>query len=136
MNTRIVTLETMQADHRTWLDCHAQWLQDIERWEAEHESAITRLAEMQKIVVEHGECLEEHARALRQSEEAIASHDREIAKQLKGTSEQPQDVVANQHQDQEGVFHRQQSAHERIKKHHEAVMAQLQALQDTAVSGM
>jgi hypothetical protein len=126
----------MQADHRTWFTAHAQWRKDIERWQAEHKAAVARLAQMQKVVAEHGDALEEHARACRQVEEAIGAHDREISQQQKGTNERPHDVVANQHQHQEGVFSVHQNAHERIRKHHEAVMAQLQALENAAAAAM
>jgi hypothetical protein len=85
---------------------------------------------------EHGECLEEHAKAFRKIEEAIASHEREITKQFSGSNERPHDVVANRHQEQEGVFSRQQDAHERIKKHHEGVMAQLNALEASAAAAV
>ncbi len=50
MNERIITTESMKADHQTWLAAHAQWREDIERWQAEHKSAVARLAEMQKTV--------------------------------------------------------------------------------------
>jgi chromosome segregation ATPase len=136
MNERIITTESMKADHQTWLAAHAQWREDIERWQAEHKSAVARLAEMQKTVQEHGECLEEHAKAFRKIEEAIASHEREITKQFSGSNERPHDVVANRHQEQEGVFSRQQDAHERIKKHHEGVMAQLNALEASAAAAV
>lgn len=136
MNNRIITTESMTADHQTWLAAHAQWRQDIDRWQAEHRSAVARLAEMQKTVQEHGECLEEHAKAFRKFEDAIALHEREISKQFSGSNEQPQDVVANRHQEQEGVFSRQQDAHERIKNHHEGVMTRLHALEAAATAAL
>lgn len=136
MNKQIITNETMQADHCEWLAAHAQWRQDIERWQKEHESAVARLAEMQKVVREHGECLEEHSRSFLRLADAIASHEREIAGQNAGRSGKPQDVVANRHQEKEGVFSQQQDAHERIKKHHEAVMAQLRALEASTAAAM
>jgi hypothetical protein len=43
MNERIITTESMKADHQTWLAAHAQWRQDIDRWQAEHKSAVARL---------------------------------------------------------------------------------------------
>lgn len=136
MAEKIATIESMRADHQTWLAAHARWRQDIDRWQAEHEAAVTRLAEMQEIVRGHGECLEEHARAVCQAEEATTAHEREIAAFIAGKSDRPQDLAANRHQEQEGVFGRQQDAHERIKKHHEAVMAQLQILETAAGAAM
>lgn len=136
MNKQIITTETMQAEHREWLKAHAQWRQDIERWQKENESAVAQLTKMQKVVRESGECLEEHSRSLLRFEDAVAAHEREIAGQNAGRIDKLQDVAANRHQEQEGVFSQQQDAHERIKKHHEAVMAQLQALEATAAAAM
>ncbi len=55
MNENTVTIASMQADHRTWLAAHDQWRQDIDRWQAEHESAVACLAAMQESVRKHGE---------------------------------------------------------------------------------
>jgi hypothetical protein len=136
MSAEIVTFETMQAEHKTWLAAHADWRRDIERWQAEHKSAATRLTAMQSLIREHGKALEEYARALRDVEDAITAHDREIAEHRAGKGSQAQDVIANRHRDKEGVFGRQQDAHGRIKKHHEEVMAQLRNLESSAEAAM
>jgi hypothetical protein len=136
MSTAVVTFEKMQAEHRAWLASHAEWQRDIERWQAEHNSAVDRLTEMQRLIREHGEALEEHARALRQIEAAISVHEREIAKHQAGNGTPAQDVMANRHRENEGVFSRQQDAHERIKKHHEEVMAQLRLFEIYAEAPM
>ncbi|MFO0911414.1 MAG: hypothetical protein U0795_00535 [Pirellulales bacterium] len=136
MTELIVTSESMQADHQTWLAAHAQWQQDIALWQAEHKSAVARLAEVRRAVQEHAKGLEEHAKAFRELERAVAAHEAEIAKQFSGSSEEPYDVVANRHQQQASAFGRQQEAHIRIKKHHEGVMAQLTALEASAAAPM
>jgi hypothetical protein len=136
MKTQIATTETMQADHRAWLAAHAQWRREIERWQAEHKAAVAKLAALQTAIREHGEALEAHARSIREAEESFAGHEREIAAFRAGTSKVPQDVMANRHQEQAGVFSRQEVAHERIKHHHEAVMDQLRALESSAAAAM
>ncbi len=137
MNERIIiTTQSMQADHQAWLAAHSEWQKDIDRWQAEHASAMKRLAEIQKAIQEHGECLADHSNAFRKLEESIGAHEREIAKQLSGSNTQAQDVVANHHQEQKGKFNQQKDAHERIKLHHEGVMAQLSALEASAAAPM
>jgi hypothetical protein len=136
MSAEIVTFETMQAEHKTWLAAQADWRRDIERWEAEHKSAATRLTAMQSLICEHGKALEEHARELRRVDDAIAVHDRAIAEHRAGKGYQAQDIIANRHRDKERVFSRQQDAHGRIKKHHEEVMAQLRHLESSAEAAM
>jgi hypothetical protein len=44
--------------------------------------------------------------------------------------------VANHHREQEGTIERHKDAHERIRKHHEAVMVQLQSLLDATAAAM
>jgi hypothetical protein len=136
MNNQIITIESMEADHQTWLAAHAHWKQDLEHWKAEHESAVARLAEIQRLVREHGKAIEDHDQALRKAEEAVAAHELEIAEHRAGRGKKPQDVLANRHREQEGVFNRQLDAHERVKKHHEAVMTQIQALESSAIAAM
>jgi hypothetical protein len=136
MSTTVETFETMQAEHKDWLASHAEWHRDIERWQAEHKAAADRLTAMQSRIREHGEALEEHARALRQIEAAISLHEREISKYQVGKGTQAPDVMANRHRENEGVFSRQQDAHERIKKHHEEVMARLRNLELSAETAM
>lgn len=131
-----VTVETMQEDHRQWREAHCQWRRDIDRWQAEHEKAIARLAEMQKVVREHGEALADHSQSLRKAEEAVAKHESEIASYLAGASRSPQDVMANNHQAQEGSFAQHKRAHERIRKHHQVVLAQLENLEKAAAAAM
>ena len=136
MNAHEITIETMKADHKAWLAAHAEWRRDIARWKKEHELAVARLAELQKIVSDHGEALDGHARTFLQAEAAAATHEREITEFLGGTSEHRQDDAANRHLEQEGVFNQQKSAHERINEHHEAVMKKLEALEAATTAAM
>lgn len=136
MNAEVMTSTTMHADHRHWLAAHAQWQQEIARWQAEHETAVERLAKLQDVVRLHGECLEQHARAFRESEQAIAAHERELQEYQAGANKQPHDVMATRHQAEAEAFRRQQDAQQRIRTHHEAVMAQLFALELTASTAM
>jgi hypothetical protein len=126
----------MRADHQTWLAAHAEWRHDIERWKGEHEAAAARLAEMQNVVRLHGEALEEHARRSGRPKTPSSPMSARSPSRRPGASKSPQDVVANRHRDQEGAFSRQQDAHARIQKHHEAVMAQLQAFENAAAAAM
>ena len=136
MSAETVTIETMKADHSAWLISHAQWRQDIERWQKEHAAAVARLAELQQVVRDHGVCLDEHAGKIQQGEAAAASHEHEIAEFLAGTNEHNQDVAANQHLEREAAHRQQEDAHERIKKHHEAVIAKIEALESATAAGM
>jgi hypothetical protein len=136
MNKNIVSIETMHADHEHWLSEYARWRAENERWQAEHEAAITCLVELQNIVRRHEECLEEHTHSFAVIENAVAAHERELSRQRIGTNDEPPDVLATRHQEEAARFQRQQDAHERIKNHHQAVMAQLQALETSTIAAM
>jgi hypothetical protein len=136
MSTEIATFKTMQAEHRDWLAAHARWRSDIEHWQAEHKTAVERLTTMQGVIAEHGNALEAHAQTMRTFEAAIAAHNRDMAAYEAGKGAPAQDVLANRHQDNAGRFNRQLDAHERIKKHHQDVMAQLRSLELSAEAAM
>lgn len=136
MNKSIVSIESMHADHQHWLSEYTRWRAENARWQAEHEAAIARLLELQNVVRQHADCLNEHTKSFELIENAIAAHERELSKQRVGTNQEPPDVMATRHQGETARFQRQQDAHERIKRHHEAVMAQLNALETSTVAAM
>jgi hypothetical protein len=137
MNAHLVTIATMQADHREWLAAHARWRHDVARWQTEHELAITRLAELQHTVQKHGASLTDFLRSLGQTDEALATHEEEIAASREsGEDQTPEDVLANRHIEQAFRFDQERNAHERIEQHHAAVMAQLKSLEASAAAPM
>lgn len=136
MSEPIMTLESMQADHLRWGESYAKWHQDISCWQTEHESAAARLAQLQQAMRDHGDALTTHLVAVNHAQQGCAKHERQIAEFKAGTSTVPQDVASIHHREQAENFAKQQEAHERIRKHHEAVMAQLQALEASAAAAM
>jgi hypothetical protein len=131
-----ISFATMQADHRDWNEARVQWRCKMQKWQQEHDAAVARLAELQKVIRAHGEALSEYSETLTEAEKTAAEHDRQMAKYESGKSQEPQDVLANRHQEQAGLFAREQEAHERIRKHHEEVMAQLRRLEAAATASM
>lgn len=130
------TRESMQADHSQWRAAHAEWRREIERWQAEHDQALVRLAQMQRAVQQHGEALSDHAYALQQAEKAVLRHDRALARQLSEGTEREQDYLMEKHREEEFSFVQHENAHERIRKHHQRVLSQLEALEKAATAAM
>lgn len=129
MSVSNFTFESMQKDHQHWLAAHAKWERDIERWQAEQRSAVSRLNAIQKLVAEDGENLEDHLRALKEVKDAIEAHDRKIATYETGVSAELEDFIATRHSEKEGDLGRQEDVHERIGENHKQLMEQLRKLE-------
>lgn len=136
MTGKPATIGSMQADHALWKRRHAEWRRDIERWRVEHAAAVARLGDLQRIVRGHGEALADHARAAEQAEAAIRGHEQAIGRYLSAEEVEAPDLLGNRHQQEARAFEQQQEAHERIRRHHTAVMEQLQTLEATASAAM
>lgn len=136
MSENVVSFTTMQADHRAWSDARVHWRCEMQQWQREHDAAVARLAELQKLIHLHGEALTDYAKTLNDADKTAADHDRQMAEYEAGKTQVPQDVLANRHQEQVQRFAHQGEAHDRIKKHHEGVLAQLRQLEVAATSSM
>jgi hypothetical protein len=137
MNQEVVTFASMQDDHRQWdYEC-LKWRTDIERWQGEHEAALSDLAMLQEFVRQHGEALQCHADALEQRQRSLRDHDRAISEYaMQGRGERAQEKLAEAHREYVRHHDAQQNAHERIKKHHDTVMARLETLKVAIEAGM
>jgi hypothetical protein len=137
MNQEVVTFASMQDDHRQWNYECLKWRADIERWQGEHEAALSDLAKLEEFVRQHGAALQCHAEALEQRQRSLHDHDRaisEYARQARG--ERTQEKFAEAHREHVRRHDAQQDAHERIKKHHDTAMARLETLKTAIEAGM
>jgi len=132
--TAAVTTAAMQADHAAWLACLARLREDVVRWQAEHRDLVRRLAEMQCSVADHGTALDAHAATFGHVEQAIADHERAIAARSPGAALPRGDQAAERHRDEAALLRRHQDAHGRIARHHEAVVARMAALEQSAAA--
>lgn len=123
------TDDAMRSDHAAWRECLTRWREDIDRWQAEHRQAIERLARMQDVISLHGECLTDHASAFTAMEQGITAHESLLAAVPDGPPSRPEAKFAEDHLLHRDAMHRQQDAHERIGRHHEQVLACVQALE-------
>ena len=76
MKQEIVTFAGMQADHRRWDYVHSTWRVNIERWQGEHESALSKLAKLQGMIRQHGESLESQVQAIQRHQQGLRDHGR------------------------------------------------------------
>jgi hypothetical protein len=122
------TNAALRADHRLWQHEDTEWVADIERWRAEHKAALEQLATMQAAVHRHGEALDAHAEILAKHEQHLRDHERALSEFERAGGGAAERAMTQQHQ-QEAQRHKEhRAAHERIKKFHYTVLAQLQLL--------
>jgi chromosome segregation ATPase len=137
MNQEIVSFAGMQADHRQWDSAHSTWRADVERWQREHQSALSELAELQEMIREHGAALESHAQAIEGHQQALRDHGRAISEyEHQGIGERVQETMASKHQELAERHRTQRDAPERIEKHHRTVVARLARVKAALEAGM
>ncbi len=136
MNVQLFTTQAMQADHQNWLQQLSHWREENGRWQTEHNSAVSRLADLQRTIREHGECLEEHQKALQKIEDAVTAHEQQMGAQSSEMDKMHTSLAANHHLEQGAVFSIQKDAHARIKMHHDAVMEQLRLMESFTLAAM
>jgi uncharacterized protein YjlB len=117
------------AEHATWREWIGRWRDDVSRWQAEHDDAIERLARLQDAVRVHGASLTAHAATFTAVEAAIASHEHLLASPPTVGAVEAAARVADAHAAQRDSLRVQRDAHERIARHHAAVLAHLKTLE-------
>ena len=137
MNQEVVTFSDMQSDHRQWDYIHSTWRADVDRWQREHESALSQLAKLEEMIRQHGEALESHSQAIARHQQHLRDHNRAMSEyQHQGAGEPMQKAMASKHRELSGQQKTQHEAHERIKKHHHTVMANLALLKAAIEAAM
>ena len=59
MQAEVVTIPGMHADHRHWQSENSMWCDDLGLWRAQHDSALSQLTKLEKIIRQHNEALDE-----------------------------------------------------------------------------
>jgi hypothetical protein len=137
MTQELLTFPGMQGDHRQWDYVHSTWRADVERWQREHESALSQLAKLEEMIRQHGRALESHAQAIEHHQQGLRDHGRAMAEfQKPGGGEPVQNAMASKHRELTGQHRTQHEAHERIKKHHHTVMAHVTMLKAAIEAAM
>jgi hypothetical protein len=78
---------------------------------------------------EHDKALKAHAAAIRLHHQSLGKHEQALAEfEQGGTAEEPL-TMAPEHQKEDARHGQQRNAHERIKKHHHTMIAQLNLVQ-------
>ncbi len=71
--------ESMQKQHMHAQREHAEWLEQLHLWRAEHQRALAQLARLQAAMMEHDADIEEHLSHIHRHEQHIGRHERTIS---------------------------------------------------------
>lgn len=124
------------AEHATWLAALDLWRDEIDRWRAEHGSAVARLRSLQQAIEDHDRCLIEHLESFQRVSDAVTDHERLLEAQAAGAAGEAAEMVMERHQRCSSLFRQLKDAQERIARHHNAFMSRMQALEKAAAASL
>lgn len=124
------------AEHATWLAALDLWRDEIDRWRAEHGSAVARLRSLQQAVEDHDRCLIEHLESFQRVSDAVTDHERLLEAQAAGAAGEAAEMVMERHQRCSSLFRQLKDAQERIARHHNAFMSRMQALEKAVAASL
>ena len=106
-----------------WRHEHAAWLSEISRWQAEHQAIMVDLDHLQEYVQNSGNNLRKHADAIVAHGQTLAEHVQRVSKcHSRG---ERYDETVSRHRQLAREHAEQHDGHERLKKHHHTVAAQV-----------
>lgn len=125
-NHSALTPQTMQADYAAWRAHLTRWKDDAAHWQAEHDSLLKRLADMQLHVVEHGTSLAAHEAAFGAVEQSLVEFEKLIA------THPDAEPLESRHRELSARFRQIDDAHRRMAKHHAEVGSRMADLERAA----
>jgi septal ring factor EnvC (AmiA/AmiB activator) len=131
MSEKLISIPAMHNDHRNWQSRYSMWQDDLIAWQKELGTAMNEARELLTTLDRQASVLSEHKTKIDNHQSALTTHEHEIAASEKFGNEVPDSLTAT-HQEmvrQADSFARQ---HERIKKHHHALIAKLNEIHKLA----
>lgn len=124
---------TIHEEHYEAQCEHGMWLEDIDRWDKEHQQAVVMLERIRAALRDHETALRDHAQTIRSHDVQAQRHEEEILeRERSGAASRPEaDETGGSHRRFHIVHERARSAHRRIKEHHDAIMAEIRRLHET-----
>jgi hypothetical protein len=128
---------TIHEEHYEAQSEHGMWLEDIDRWNKEHQQAVVMLERIRAALRNHETALRDHAQTIRSHDVQAQRHEKEILERERiGAASRPEDEIGGSHRRFRIMHERARSAHQRIKEHHDAIMAEIRRLHEKLNSAM
>jgi len=118
-NARTSPSDRNVSAYSHWHREHDQWESEISRWQADHQYALVELERIAERVVNHGEALRRHATDLNGHKQALTAMEEFVSGAA--APQRTLDGMVTSHA-------KYQEVHERIRRHHDNVMALLRTL--------
>jgi len=119
---------TMRGDNRQARREDAAWLEDVSRWQTEHDQVAAWLREVQAAWEQAEAALESHSRVIRAHEARLERHERAIREQWPIGGRETHKQLAADHEKLRARHLQAQAVHEQLKKRHETVTAEIREL--------
>jgi chromosome segregation ATPase len=126
----------MHRDHCQLRNEDDLWRLEIAAWQRELETARKDLSKLEAALREHDKALQTHAAAIRAYEADVGEHEHALAAFEQGGSGGELIDMAKAHEAEVAQQNQRRQAHERIKRHHHALMAQWNLLLKAMGSGV
>jgi len=129
---------TIHEEHYEAQCEHEMWLEDIEHWEGDHQQTEVMLEEVRAALRDHGVALRDHAETIKAHDVRAQLHEEELVDFERGGNPPDPDHA------EPGGLHREfqhrhegtRQAHQRIKEHHDMIMAAVHRLYKDLKSAM
>jgi hypothetical protein len=104
------------------------WLDEVQRWHAEHRRAASMLAAARENVLETEAKLDSHTATILAEDSQWRQHDREVGKRSRNGKRVGRGRLRQEHQELESAHTQASEAHEEMKRRHQSVMAEIRQL--------
>jgi hypothetical protein len=126
----------LHADHRTWKSEIALWRDELALWREECVKALAAVDQITTALREQDKALQAHGQSIDAQKEYLSGHEQALAEYEGGVTDESLIAQAKEHQHEEELQNQRREAHERIKRQHHALMAELVALLKTLARAM
>ena len=117
--------QRMHEQHTKWQIEHDAWMADIDRWKRDLQQALSDLKEVEEMLYDSLDALEFHARRLWENQQRVRAHEAILAEEARHDARKTDKEREAIHAEHAAQHERTMHAHERIRKHHNDVVAQI-----------
>lgn len=117
--------EQLHGDHQRWRGDHEGWWGDIDEWKKQIRSALRDLRDVEDMLRDSLDALDGHADAIWTSEQYMRAHEVGLYEEVRAGESATDPRWKHTHHEEAARHERLRDAHERIKKHHHAVSAEV-----------
>ncbi|ABG40477.1 hypothetical protein Patl_1959 [Paraglaciecola sp. T6c] len=119
-------------EHNLWASEHALWLDEVAFWKKEHEQAITKLKDIERVLEQQSSTLSQHVNAIQEHAKSDDKHEKimKAAEQDSSSNvfEEADRKEISVHQHERQLHAKTAEAHHALKTHHFKTMAMINML--------